>query len=147
MAEMVSVHYGRLIKRMLAQKDISVRELSEKTGKSTQQIYNIFRTQFPRIDIVIEISMCVGFKFFIQTLISEVTEVREALAKEDGDITEAFQQHEEREQKNRLKDREYYTEKLDYFIEKVEKIERSLSLADQVIRAKDELIEQLKKDS
>jgi transcriptional regulator with XRE-family HTH domain len=140
------LHYGRLIKRMLSTKDISVRELSEKTGKSTQQIYNIFRTQHPRIDVVIEISMILGFKFFIQTLISEVTELRDTLANEDSDINEAFEQLEKKTIEIRKEDRAYYTDKIDYFVEKVEKIEQSLSLAEQVIKAKDELIEQLRKD-
>ena len=146
MTERVVVHYGRLIKKMLTQKDISVRELSEKTGKSTQQIYNVFRTQYPRIDVVIEISMCVGFKFFIQTLISEVTELRESLKDEGTDIREAIEQHERQDRKHRQEDRDYYTEKLDYFLEKIETIEQSLSLAQQVIKAKDELIEKMKKD-
>jgi lambda repressor-like predicted transcriptional regulator len=146
MTERNGIHYGRLIKKMLAQKDISIRELSKKTGKSTQQIYNIFRTQYPRIDVVIDISMCVGFKFFIQTLISEVTELRESLSEEGTDISDALEQHERQIRKHRQEDRDYYTEKIDYFVEKIETIEQSLSLAQQVIKAKDELIEKMKKD-
>ena len=42
MGAVKEVHYGKIIKRMLDQQNISPRELSIKTGKTTQDIYNIF---------------------------------------------------------------------------------------------------------
>ena len=146
MTEKEGIHYGKLIKKLLNQKNISVRELSERTGRSTQAVYNIFRTQYPRIDVVIDVSLVLGFKYFIENLILNVDELKKSLSDEGDKISDAIEVHEQKETSARDKDRIFYTEKLELFEEKINSIEQSLSLAGQVIKAKDELIEQLKKD-
>ena len=146
MTEKEGIHYGKLIKRLLNQKNISVRELSERTGRSTQAVYNIFRTQYPRIDVVIDVSLVLGFKYFIENLILNVDELKKSLSDEGDKISDAIEVHEQKETSARDKDRIFYTEKLELFEEKINSIEQSLSLAGQVIKAKDELIEQLRKD-
>ncbi len=146
MTEKEGIHYGKLIKKLLNQKNISVRELSERTGRSTQAVYNIFRTQYPRIDVVIDVSLVLGFKYFIENLILNVDELKKSLSDEGDKISDAIEVHEQKETSARDKDRIFYTEKLELFEEKINSIEQSLSLAGQVIKAKDELIEQLRKD-
>jgi transcriptional regulator with XRE-family HTH domain len=146
MTEKEGIHYGKLIKKLLNQKNISVRELSERTGRSTQAVYNIFRTQYPRIDVVIDVSLVLGFKYFIENLILNVDELKKSLSDEGEKISDAIELHEQKETSARDKDRLFYTEKLELFEEKINSIEQSLSLAGQVIKAKDELIEQLRKD-
>ncbi|NQT76523.1 MAG: helix-turn-helix transcriptional regulator [Bacteroidetes bacterium] len=146
MTEKEGIHYGKLIKKLLNQKNISVRELSERTGRSTQAVYNIFRTQYPRIDVVIDVSLVLGFKYFIENLILNVDELKKSLSDEGDKISDAIEVHVQKETSARDKDRIFYTEKLELFEEKINSIEQSLSLAGQVIKAKDELIEQLRKD-
>jgi len=95
---------------------------------------------------VIDVSLVLGFKYFIENLILNVDELKKSLSDEGDKISDAIEVHEQKETSARDKDRIFYTEKLELFEEKINSIEQSLSLAEQVIKAKDELIEQLRKD-
>ncbi len=146
MAEIEKFHYGNLIKQMLRQKDISVREIAERTGKSTQAVYSILRTESPRIDIVIEISIIIGFKDFLNELILNVDELTESLSTIDGGpmTTKKLAYHEVPLHAFTRTEEKKVPEKIENLNEKILSLEKSLYLAEQVIAAKDELIEHLK---
>jgi len=147
MAEIEKFHYGNLIKQMLRQKDISVREIAEKSGRSTQAVYSILRTESPRIDIVIEISIIIGFKDFLNELILNVDELTESLSTIElgGHMTtKKLAYHEVPLHSFIRTEEEKNPEKIENLNGKILSLEKSLYLAEQVIEAKDELIEQLR---
>ncbi|NQT77399.1 MAG: helix-turn-helix transcriptional regulator [Bacteroidetes bacterium] len=147
MAEIEKFHFGNLFRRMLRQKDISVREVAERTGKSTQAVYSFLRTQSPRMDIVLEVAIILGFKDFVNELISNITKLKMSMSyDEKGNYVTRTLEYDDlitfvpdggyREEHN--------PEKMENLKEKVLSLEKSLYLAEQVIVAKDELIEHLK---
>lgn len=141
------LHLGQLIKKMFQQKEISVREFAEQSGRTTQAVYSLLRTKNPRFDIVLEVSMMVGFKFFVQSLIQSIDELKQSIPSDDEKIGEAIEMHGRELAEERKQEIAQYLERIESLNQRIKDIEQSISLAEQVISLKDELITQLKKSN
>jgi len=147
MGEIEQFHFGDLFKRMLRRKDISVREVAEKTGKSTQAIYSFLRTQSPRMDMMLEVSLIVGFKDFVNELILKIDRVKMSFSlDEEGNFIPRRLEYDDiiAYHRSPQKLEEEKPTKIENYEEKILSLEKSLYLAEQVIKAKDELIDHLK---
>lgn len=146
MAEIEKFHFGELFKRMLRQKDISVREVAERTGRTTQAIYSFLRTQSPRMDMALEVSLLIGFKDFVNELISNINKIKMSLSyDEKGNYISRKLEYDDIITFNPPVDPiSEKPEKIENLQEKIQYLEKSLSLAERVIAAKEELIERLK---
>jgi len=149
MAEIEKFHFGNLFRRMLRQKDVSVREVAERTGKSTQAVYSFLRTQSPRMDIMLEVAIILGFKDFVNELISNITKLKMSMSyDEKGNFVSRTLEYDDLITfvPNGGYHEEQYPGEIENLKEKILSLDKSLYLAEQVIVAKDELIEQIRKD-
>jgi predicted DNA-binding protein YlxM (UPF0122 family) len=147
MDEIEQFHFGEFFKHMLRRKDISVREVAKETGKSTQAIYSFLRTQSPRMDMVLEVSLIVGFKDFVNELILKIDKVKMSFSfDEDGHFIPRRLEYEDYIAHRRSAEKlvEEKPTEIENYEDKILSLEKSLNLAEQVIKAKDELIDHLK---
>lgn len=137
-------HYGKLLHDIVRDRRMTVRELSTRMGLSQQGVYNIFRAKSPGIEAVVrmlealgEVKQMSGLKDYIDTVNKKGDKIRkhidESFMKTEGNLEEKINDN-----------KNYYAGKVDQMIEMMSKINEQLEMSREIIRAKDELIEELR---
>ena len=142
----IEIHYGEVLKALVRKHEVSVKELSERMRMTTQGVYNIFRTKSPRVDVIVEVTEALGVPFNAIEKFGNVKEIREYNEKDAAMFSGKMKDQEGRVIDNNIENREFYTSSITMSEVKMEVFEKALAMADQVIEAKNQLIEQLKKE-
>jgi predicted transcriptional regulator len=137
-------HYGKVLHGLVREKRMTIRELSGRMGLSQQGVYNIFRAKSPGIESVVkmlealgEVKQMSGLQQYINTVNSKGEKIKQHI---DESFIKTEGQLEERINENR----KYYAGKVDQMMEMMSKINEQLDMSREIIRAKDELIEELR---
>lgn len=150
MKKLGSFHYGELFKIVFAKAGITVKEIAEKSGHSTQAIYNIFKNKSPRIDVVLELARLLPTETKLDAIdlllaTDEETELtRKRIVDHFSESYKYIKDQNDEILSIQKGEREYYPKKLRDIERKIDGLAKELDLMKELIRTKDELIQSLK---
>lgn len=150
MTKFLSPHFGEILKTIFYTDGISVKELARKTGMTTQGIYNIFKTKTPRIDVILTLSKHLSTEAKLNALDLLLEDSESELSRER--IMRHFEESQNKlslDTEN-IRDEMYrqdgiYVRRLGEIEGKIDQLAEQLKMMKDLVRAKDEMIEMLKK--
>lgn len=137
-------HYGKVLHGLVRDKRMTVRELSSRMGLSQQGVYNIFRAKSPGIEAVIKMLEALGEVKQMSGLQDYIDIVNHKGEKIRQHIDESFIKTQGTLEEKIIDNRNYFEGKIEQMMEMVSKIKEQLEMSREIIRAKDELIEELR---
>ena len=132
-----AVHYGEVLKNLVKSKGFTTVDVSKKLNMTTQGVYNIYRTQSPRVDVMIKVARAIGVEFSTLELLSKV----DALGSANGG---QLDQRIEKQTEDILGEREHFRTMMERLTLKMDQILAHSVNAREVIDAKDQVIKMLK---
>lgn len=150
MTKLLSLHYGEILKTIFYTDGISVKEIAQKTGMTTQGVYNIFKTKTPRIDVILNLTkhLSAEAKLNALDLLMEGSESefsREKIVEHFIAGQDKFNKDTENIRNEIYRQDHIYANRLNQIEGKIDLLAEQLKMMKDLVKAKDEMIDMLKK--